>query len=712
MQSLSLLIMAIFLANQAMAGTWAGNQFIYKPSLGARGETEKSIFDQGLDRVDAHLGKYKTLGDPGYSTLSAALATIGSTETTLIIPAETVNITSNTTIPVNVHLLVLRGGKFNISDGATLTINGPFEAGLYQVFSWTGSGQVVFGDGALEWALPEWWGAKGDNSTDCSAAIQAAFKAWWQVRLGKGTYLWNSTSPLYLNSTANGQYQLAGAGVEVTYLKFPNIGASAYCIKVNEDAAGNKVRGFPTIPRLILKDMRIYGNTANYPHLLKVRETGLWLENLYLSDFTDGVVTADYCDAMVVKHIKWANGPPAGYLLRQGSSGDRWLVEGIFVDNYYAGAALHERGIFTGWAASNHIFRSLIGGYFYLNACHNLTIEGWHMESPGNTIPLQINGAVVTVRRSNWWNNRSVVPVVVNDTDSYRRTNLVLEDCTFISYFNNLQARTADIHIQALNGASFLELRNVTSFPQASGHWMAEHCQLGVVATSEVPALNTELTKIKNKRLLTNARIYCRGGNWQVVPLDGLPRYHALTNPSLSWIGAVSTFMSSLAAGTYYYKLAIYYDDSLHTAASSEYSATVGSDGQAVGLATAMRGGGAILRLWRGTQSGSYDRYVDIPLAKVDGGYLHDQGDTLYGFPWITSGVPTPPTANTTMEGVEYANGLRVFYASAAPTSTEFTGVRGDIVWNTAPAAAAAPGWVCVTAGSPGTWKAMANLAN
>lgn len=35
----------------------------------------------------------------------------------------------------------------------------------------------------------------------------------------------------------------------------------------------------------------------------------------------------------------------------------------------------------------------------------------------------------------------------------------------------------------------------------------------------------------------------------------------------------------------------------------------------------------------------------------------------------------------------------------------------GDIRWNSAPAAGGVPGWVCVTAGTPGTWKAMAALA-
>lgn len=62
MPRILVLLMAVFLATQAAAGTWTDNQFVYKPSLGAKGETEKNTFDSGLDRVDAHLGKYKTLG--------------------------------------------------------------------------------------------------------------------------------------------------------------------------------------------------------------------------------------------------------------------------------------------------------------------------------------------------------------------------------------------------------------------------------------------------------------------------------------------------------------------------------------------------------------------------------------------------------------------------------------------------------------------------
>lgn len=43
--------------------------------------------------------------------------------------------------------------------------------------------------------------------------------------------------------------------------------------------------------------------------------------------------------------------------------------------------------------------------------------------------------------------------------------------------------------------------------------------------------------------------------------------------------------------------------------------------------------------------------------------------------------------------------------ASSAPSTGSWA--RGDVVWNNAPAGGGSTyvGWVCVTAGTPGTWK-------
>lgn len=138
------LLSILVLAAVTVAGTWSSNNFFYQPSIGARGSEEKHNFDAGLQRVDAHLGKHKTLGDPGYATLSEALNTIGTqTEVTLTIPAGTFPVAASTTIPANIALRILKGGKFDISDGAILTIAGYIDAGPYQIFS--GPGAVTLG---------------------------------------------------------------------------------------------------------------------------------------------------------------------------------------------------------------------------------------------------------------------------------------------------------------------------------------------------------------------------------------------------------------------------------------------------------------------------------------------------------------------------------------------------------------------------------------
>jgi hypothetical protein len=73
-------------------------------------------------------------------------------------------------------------------------------------------------------------------------------------------------------------------------------------------------------------------------------------------------------------------------------------------------------------------------------------------------------------------------------------------------------------------------------------------------------------------------------------------------------------------------------------------------------------------------------------------------------------------TADLTVINNVYQNGLcglktlNYEQLSAAPTTG--TWARNEAVWNSSSAAGQPPGWVCVTAGTPGTWKAMANLAS
>ncbi len=212
------LLFTYYFCLTAQAGQWTANGYLYKPSLGASGQTDYNLFNQGLDQADARLaalglisptapltynaatgvvalpqasatvngylgsGDWSafnakqtylsyTIGDPGCATLAAALTTIGSTAATLRLPAATYNIASNTTIPANITLAPERGAVLSTGTGVTLALNGPFEAGLYQVFSCTGTGNVHFAPSAVTTISPLWWYS---GSGDMAPAIRAA----------------------------------------------------------------------------------------------------------------------------------------------------------------------------------------------------------------------------------------------------------------------------------------------------------------------------------------------------------------------------------------------------------------------------------------------------------------------------------------------------------------------------------------------------------
>ena len=98
----------------------------------------------------------------------------GEKERTLAI-ATRERIESDLTVPPNILLRFEEGGICEVSQGVILTVNGVLEAPLRRVFD--GPGKVVFGRGYVERTYPQWWGARGDDSADDTAAIQAAINS-------------------------------------------------------------------------------------------------------------------------------------------------------------------------------------------------------------------------------------------------------------------------------------------------------------------------------------------------------------------------------------------------------------------------------------------------------------------------------------------------------------------------------------------------------
>ena len=91
-----------------------------------------------------------------YASLALAIDGIGATETTLLI-ADSQNVVANKTAPNNIQIWFLWPGCLNIADGVTFTFNRRPEAGHFQIFKLTGTGNVDFHADANIDIYPEWW---------------------------------------------------------------------------------------------------------------------------------------------------------------------------------------------------------------------------------------------------------------------------------------------------------------------------------------------------------------------------------------------------------------------------------------------------------------------------------------------------------------------------------------------------------------------------
>jgi hypothetical protein len=142
-----------------------------------------------------------TVGDSGYGSsindLAAAVKAIGATPCTLIVPQGATCAGGGVAIPANCNLRVENGAAITVADRTQFLINGTFEAGEYQVFRCTGSGNVHFGTRSIPRCLTAWWGSDPtgtrDNAAIFNAAIDSVFNdnkapSCYEVYSGPGTY--------------------------------------------------------------------------------------------------------------------------------------------------------------------------------------------------------------------------------------------------------------------------------------------------------------------------------------------------------------------------------------------------------------------------------------------------------------------------------------------------------------------------------------------
>ena len=190
-----------------------------------------------------------------YTSLASAVSDIGATNMTLIV-RDTQIVSSDLIIPNNINLIVVKGGI--ISDGGaavTLTIKGTLRAGQYQIFDWTGSGQVTLGDGALTdinigIAYPDWWGVDGTaDEVQINQAINSLANG-GDVKLLPKSYVTSASIVM------KGGIRLIGSGIDKSQIrKSTGTHDLIYCGVPYVYTAGNRE------DYLSIENLRMSGNS-------------------------------------------------------------------------------------------------------------------------------------------------------------------------------------------------------------------------------------------------------------------------------------------------------------------------------------------------------------------------------------------------------------------------------------------------------------------
>jgi len=258
--------------------------------------------DTDLDAAfKATLGGYSNIVKcADYDHPDDAITALGADNKTLIVTeAETCDV--NVIVPVNVKVRFERGGKWTIATGVTVTFNGQFDAGLWEIFTCTGTGAVVLNSGSTPEAYPEWWGAKGDGTTDDAAIFNSvltqlnASKVRTMV-LNSDSYLITDTIILYSGMSIIGKNNYPSTLTEggITQPAQTKIVFSPASEKDLFDIT--QTGAYTYITKVYLGGMNLYGNTTGgvtySRYAINSKAAQSVFENLGIEFFQDGI----YCN--------------------------------------------------------------------------------------------------------------------------------------------------------------------------------------------------------------------------------------------------------------------------------------------------------------------------------------------------------------------------------------------------------------------------------
>ncbi|MBE6366886.1 MAG: hypothetical protein E7052_03115 [Lentisphaerae bacterium] len=202
--------------------------------------------------------------------------------------------TGNFTIPAGFTLKFAPGARIEVASGAVLTINGAITAALQPVI--TGAGKVN-GAPQMEYIYPDWFGAVGDDKTDCTKALQTAAALAAQCRgkllkIASGRYRYNGDIIIKSNVECQGVLVNAMKLNPKAHDRFRVFYPMYYPVK------SARIRIQPDEPAMVLKNGNFFGIKRNTFRLPRYKALALQKDPAVKIDLAQGgtlrLVSSDF----------------------------------------------------------------------------------------------------------------------------------------------------------------------------------------------------------------------------------------------------------------------------------------------------------------------------------------------------------------------------------------------------------------------------------
>lgn len=662
-----------------------------------------------------------------YGSLEAAIDALGVGPATIQYSTGQ-TVTKNWTIPAGVELMPLNGavinhGAFTISYAGS-TARWP----LAQVFN--GTGTVTLSTSFN--VFPEWWGAIGDGSTDDSAAIQTAVLV--AAAYGGVVVLQSCTYAIKSNITfpaeSTGKIKIRGSGINSQLKGFASAGVTRILdfgtnvmssVDLRDFTVNGAGDGAADASTFVAHG--IYSEQMSHSRMINVRalafsSTGAtvrngwsnYFENLLVQYCTVGFVGRLAFNQNTFVHCKfWLN--QVGSFIGQGAGNS--FLNCLFESNAKAGAFLQAT-----YAAS------------FDSKCY---FEGNGKISPaavfpaGTTAGIACTTPATTIKADIVLDGGSTLPESGLPTSITAMAIFAPCKNVTISASTSVYASAAESMIYAI-GCDGLQVENcfntTTSIPLLRAYQNGAHSKLSKVTIGD----NEGFSAMFAFDGATDGR---RAYNVMTgsIKIKSADRTNYAETNFLKWTNGgaiVGTFTRKNIADRYG-KFSPVWELAYANIAATEirgFQITPADYPNLVGktfvflLDIKAASAGTSVNLYGKTSAdGAFAVTTDWATYAIQFTWPAAGGPFFMGGLSKSGSVGSVYVANPVLVeiGADYPEivgrgaQVRQFYAAAAPLAGDW--LAGDVVWNTAPAGGATPGWVCTVAGTPGTWNAMANLA-